>query len=119
MAARGGNADFEALDGLLRDAVLAGGGADDEGAIGDGFGDGGTDAGGLEDVRAADGGDGFTEGDIVGIDEAEIGKPEVRDGAGGRPDVERVAGGDENNGWFAADNLSMARRLRRARVCEW
>ncbi len=82
---------------LAEFAIADGGGADDEGAIGDGFGDGRIFAGVSHELRGADGGFGFAPGGFVGSDEAEVGRAEITDGAGRGSDVEGIAGGDEDD----------------------
>lgn len=74
------------------------GGAEDEGAVGDGVGQGGKFAGGGEDGCCTDGGAGLVPGGSPGLDDAEVVEAEVDHGAGGGTDVERVAGVDEDNG---------------------
>jgi len=87
-------------------AFADGGGAGDEGAVGDGFGEGGEPAGLLHDGGGAHGGfgglgvfdlSGFEGGGVV-VDDAEVGEAEVLHGAGGGTDVAGVAGADEDDG---------------------
>ena len=87
----------EGDDGLLWFAMGEGAGAGDEGAIGEGFGQGGEFAGGGEEVGRADGGFGFTPVGRVGRCDGEMGEAEVGHGAGDGADVERVARGDEDD----------------------
>jgi len=93
-AADKAGAGFESANGMLQGAAADGGGADDESAIGDGVGDGGEFLGVGEKFGGADGGAGFAEGWLVGVDEAELGEAEVAHGAGGGADVEGIARGD-------------------------
>jgi len=100
--AAGMNADahharFGALERLLGDAALAGGRADYERAVRHRFGHSGENARGLQNVRASDGGDSFAERHIVRIDEAEIIEAEIGDCTRGRPYIQGVTSGDEND----------------------
>ena len=81
----------------MRNAVADGGGADDERAVGDGFGDGGEFFGGDEDRSASDGGASLTEGGFVRLDDAHAEEAEVAHGASGRADVQRIARRDQNH----------------------
>ena len=82
-------------------AVADGGGADDERAVGDGCGESFVDFGGLENFCRADRRARALESYVVGMHEAEAGKSEVADGAGGGADVQRVARVDENDSEIA------------------
>jgi len=64
-------------------------------------------------VRASDGRHGFAEGDVVGINEAQVGKSEIGYGARGRAYVERVARRDEDDCEFGGDVTIVARWARR------
>jgi len=54
-------------------------------------------------VRPAHGGDRLPESDVVRIDQAKVVKAEIRHGPSGGADVQRVAGGDEDNREFRTD----------------
>jgi hypothetical protein len=97
MSANERRASFEAMDGVLQVTMPDRGGADNERAIGDGFGDGGEFFGAGEYGCGADGGASAFESDVVGIDDAEMKKSEVAHGSGGSADVKRVAGVDEDD----------------------
>ena len=88
---------FEGVHGVLGLAVAKRGGSDDEGAVGDGFGEAGEFLGLLQDVGRAHGGAGFAEGEVVGLDDAEMEESEVAHGAGSGAEVERVASADEDD----------------------
>ena len=91
-------ADFgEGVKGMLFAAEADCGGADDEGAIGDGLGDFCELAGGFEDGGGVDGRAGPFEGDGVFIDQAQVAKAEVIHGAGDGADVVGVASADEHH----------------------
>ncbi len=83
---------------MLEVALAHGGGADDEGAVGDGLGYGGEFGGGVQDGGGVDGGAGGFEWDGVFIDDAEVGEAEVVHRAGDGADVLWVAGADEDDG---------------------
>jgi hypothetical protein len=97
---------LQALDGMLRAAAPQGGGADDEGAVGDGFRDGLEFFGAGQEGRRAHRGTGFAKGKFVGVDYAKVEEAEVTHGAGGSADVERVAWRNEDDveavglGWY-------------------
>jgi len=74
------------------------GGADDQGAVCDGFGDGGVFAGGVEDGGGVNGRFGAFKGDAVFVDEAQIAEAEVVHRPGDGSDVVGVAGADEDDG---------------------
>src|ERR1700691_1583169 len=97
MLAEGGGSGFQTLEGFARSATAAVGGADDERAVGDGLGNGGVLFGGGEDGLGVDGGAGFAECDVVGMDHAEVERSEVGHRAGRCSDVERVTAGDEDD----------------------
>jgi len=87
-------------------AFADGGGAGDEGAVGDGFGEAGESASLLHDGGGAYGGlrglgvfdlGGLEWGGVV-VDDAEVGEAEVLHGAGGSADVAGVASADEDDG---------------------
>jgi len=97
---------LEGEDGAMEVAFADGGGAGDEGAVGDGFGKGGEAAGLLHDGGCAYGGFGGLgvfdlgglEGGGVVVDDAEVCEAEVLHGAGGGADVAGVAGAYEDDG---------------------
>ncbi len=89
-------------NGLQGLAARYGGGAEDEGAVGDSIGKGGKFAGGGEDGGCADGGTSFLPGGLKWLNEAEVGEAEVDHGAGYRADVERIAGTHEDDGTVLA-----------------
>ena len=88
---------FQAAEGMLQLAVADAGGADHEAAIGHGVGEGGEFRGAIQQRGSADGGAGFAEGDVVGVDDAQVGEAEIGHGAGGSADVEGVASGDQDH----------------------
>lgn len=88
---------FEAMQGLLWGAAGAGGGANDERTVGDGIGHLIEFFSCLEDGLCVDGGAGIAKSDIVGMDDAEVLESEVGHGASRCSDVERVAGGNEDD----------------------
>jgi len=108
---KGGEEDWGGLlegeDGTGKVAVADGCGGGDEGAIRDGFGEGGEAAGLLHDGGGGDGGfgselggfelGGFEGGGVV-VDDAEVVEAEVLHGAGGGADVAGVAGADQDDG---------------------
>jgi len=98
---------LEGEDGLFELAGADGGGGEDEGAVGDGGGEGVVAAGGLHDVLGGYRGrvvelqglelGGFEGGGEI-VDDAEVGEAEVLHGAGGGADVGGVACADEDDG---------------------
>jgi len=96
---------LEGEDGAMEVAFSDGGGAGDEGAVGDGLGKGREASGLLHDGGGAYGGFGGLgvfdlgglEGGGVVVDDAEVGEAEVLHGAGGGADVAGVAGADEDD----------------------
>ena len=92
---------------MLELALADGGGGDDEGAVGDGGGEGVVATGVGHDVLRGYGGwvvelQGFQLGGFEGggevVDDAEVGEAEVLHGAGGGSDVGGVAGAYEDDG---------------------
>ncbi len=92
-----GSGLLEALDGVLQFAGADGSGSDDEGAVGDGFGEGLEFLRAGEKRRGSDGGTGFAESYFVGVYNAEVEEAEVAHGAGGGSDVEGIARVDEDD----------------------
>jgi len=84
-------------DALLRLAIGQSSGSDDQGAGGDGFGEGRMLMGVFEEFRSADGGAGLAPVRLKGSDDGEVREAEVGHGAGRCADVEGVAGGDEDD----------------------
>ena len=82
---------------MLEDALADSGGAEDQGAVGDGVGDGLVLGGVLEDARRIDCGLGRCEWDGVLVDNAQLGVAEVVHGAGDGADVGGVACADEHD----------------------
>ncbi len=82
---------------VLQGAVTHGRGADDERAIGHGFGDGGEFFRRGEDLGGADGRAGVAKGRGEGIDHAQASETEIAHGARGGANVERVARGYQND----------------------
>jgi len=82
---------------LLGNSVTDGGGAYDEGTVGDGLGDGGELFGRREYWSASDGGASLSEGGLVGLNDAQAKEAEVAHGAGGSPYVQGIARADEND----------------------
>ena len=88
---------FGAFDGVLRVATAHGGGADDESAVRDSFGETLELFGAGEKRRGAHGGACFTKSQFVGIDDTKVEEAEVAHGAGGGANVERIARVDEDD----------------------
>lgn len=82
---------LQAMKRLIRFAVIAARGANDQRAIGDGVGDGLEHTNRLHYHRGVDGRLRFAEGDVVGLHQAEIEEPEVTHGARRRTDIEWIA----------------------------
>ena len=81
----------------LQQIALGTGGADDEGAVGDGLGQVLELLRCREDRLSVDGGLRLLKGDGVRMHDAQAGKAEVGHGASGRADVERVAAVDQDD----------------------
>jgi len=102
---------LEGEEGLFDFALADGGGGDDEGAVGDGGGEGVVAAGVAHDFACGYGGwvvglqgielGGFEGGREV-VDDAEVGEAEVLHGAGCGTDVGGVARAYENDGEVGA-----------------
>jgi len=107
---------FEAFDEVLRVTAAHGGGADDESAVRNGFGETLELFGAGEKRRGAHSGACFTKGQFVGIDDAKMEEAEVAHGAGGGANVERIARVDEDDaqvielGWGGQGTDSILRR---------
>ena len=82
---------------MLQLAMAHGRRAHNERAIGDGFCDRGEILRRLQQRRCAHRGARLAKSDVVGFNDAQAWKAEVRHRARGRADVERVAGLDEDN----------------------
>ena len=80
-------ARFERAELMMQLAASGGGGADDERAIGDGFGYGGELLGAGEYWRGSYCGTRFAIGGVVGIYQAEMRAAEIAHGAGGGADI--------------------------------
>ena len=80
-------------------AFADGGGANDEVAVGDGFGDGGADGRGVEDGGGIDGGARAFERHGEVVDDAEVGEAEVMHRPGDGADVIGVARADEDDSY--------------------
>ena len=70
---------------------------DDEGAVGDGFGDGGEGPGFGKDGGGIDGGACSLEGDGVVVDHAQMAEAEVMHGPGHRADVAGITGAHQHD----------------------
>ena len=88
---------FEAFDRVLRIAATNGGGADDEVAVRDGFGESLELFGAGEKRRSAHSRACFTESQFVGVYDAKMKEAEVANGTSGSADVERIARVDEDD----------------------
>jgi len=88
---------LEAFDGVLRIAAAHGGGADDERAVRDSFGNRLELFGAGEKRRGAHSGACFTKGQFVWIHDAKMEEAEVAHGAGGGANIERIARVDEDD----------------------
>jgi hypothetical protein len=86
---------FEGRD-WLQQIALSAGGADDQGAVGDGLGELLELFGCSEDGLSIDGGLRLLKGDGVRMHYAQVGEAEVGHGAGGRANVEGVAAVDQD-----------------------
>jgi hypothetical protein len=89
---------FGAAHGVLHDAMTDGGGADDEGAIGDGIGDARELLGAAKDRGGSHRGTGFAKGWLERIDDAQRGESEIAYGTRRGADIEWIPRGDENDG---------------------
>ena len=88
---------FKAFDSVLRVAATNGGGANDESAVRDGFGNILELFGAGEERRGAHSGACFAKSQFVRIYDAKMEEAEVAHSAGGGADVERIARVDEND----------------------
>src|SRR6266850_1646144 len=88
---------FEAFDRMLRVAAANGGGADDEVAVRDGFGESLELFGAGEKRRGAHSRACFTESQFVGVYDAKMKEAEVAYGTSGSADVERIARVDKDD----------------------
>ena len=93
-----GHAGLQPVGGLKRDPVLAGCGTHDKGAIVQCLGDGVENMRGPENFGPADSRHGLAEGHAIGRNQAEVGEPEVRDGARRRSDIQRISRSDKYDG---------------------
>jgi len=91
MPADDGSARLQALERVLQVAMADRGGSNDEGAIGDGFGDGCEFPGIRQNVRRSDCGAGIFKSDFIGIHDPQMEKAEVAHGAGSCSDIEGIA----------------------------
>ena len=88
---------FGAANRLMEMARADRGGANDESAIGDGFGNGFELLGARENGRSADSGAGLPKRGSVGLHNAKVAKAEIAHRARGGADVEGVARLDEDD----------------------
>lgn len=82
------------LEGKEREAELAvviAGSADHQTAVAEGFGQGGVLLGRFKDGTGFDSGFRLAEGDLIGVDDAEIEEAEIAHGPCGGADVQRIA----------------------------
>ena len=86
-----------AFDGVLRVAAAQGGGADDESAVRDSFGETLELFGAGEKKRGTHSGACFTKGQFVRIHDAKMEEAKVAHGSGGSANVERIARVDEDD----------------------
>lgn len=98
MFLNGNRRGIQPLQRLLGHAANPRAGTDDQGAIGQRFGQVREDARALQHVGATDSRHGLAKRWLIGIDQAEIGNTEIGHGTGGGADVERVADVDEDDG---------------------
>ena len=107
---------FEAFDGMQRVAAANGGGADDERAVRDSFGERLEFFSAGEKRRCTHSGACFTKSQFVGIHDAKMEETEVAHGPGGGADVERIARVDEDDaqvielGWGGQGTAVILRR---------
>ena len=87
----------QVYDRLLRSAVVEGGGAENQRAIGERLLECGADARGSEQVFRADGGLGLAPVGLVGGDHREAGEAEVGHGPRRRAYIEGIARGDQDD----------------------
>lgn len=100
-------AGFKALNGVLKVAVSDGGGADNKRAIGDGLGNGGEFLRGGKNIgRRSDSGASAFKGYVVGVNDAKLKEAKVAHGAGGRADVQGIAGVDQDDSQVIEFNRS-------------
>jgi hypothetical protein len=97
MLANEGRGLLQAANRVLRLAAADGGGANNEGAIRDGFGNCFEFRGLRKQRRSSDSGTCLAKSQFVGIHHAKMEKAEVTHGAGRRANVERIARGDKDN----------------------
>jgi len=90
-------AEGKGEDGEGGSAFVERAGSEDEGAGGEGVGEGIIDLSVAEEVWCPDGGLGLAPVDGKGGDDGEVAEAEVGHGAGSSADVERVAWGDEDD----------------------
>ena len=90
---------------MLKFAMSDRGCTDDQTAIGYCFGYGLKHLGFLEDIVGTDGGNGFAEGEIERVYQAQAATPEIANRARGCTDVQRVAGLAENYVYVGAELL--------------
>ncbi len=83
---------------MLRLSMADGGGADDERAVRDGFGDGSENLGLCQDRGCSNGRTSLVKCRIVWMHQPQLTESEVAHGTRGGPDVERVSRRYENNG---------------------
>jgi len=88
---------FQAADGVLQFPIPHGRSADHQAAIRHSFGQGGVFCSRPEQRSRADRRTGFAEGHFVGIHHAQLGETKVGHGAGGRTEIDRVAGGHHDH----------------------
>ena len=88
---------FEAFDEMQRVAAANGGGADDESAVRDSFGESLEFFGAGEKRRGAHSGACFPKSQFVGIYDAKVEETEIAHGTGGGANVEGVARVDEDD----------------------
>ncbi len=89
---------LEAPDRVLQLAVSDGGSTHNQAAIAYGIGERGELLRGAQQGRRAHGGARFAEGHVVGFDHAQAREAEIRHGARGRSDIERVPRGNHHYG---------------------
>ena len=92
-----GSGGFEAADDMVGFARTHGGGAEDQGTIGDGVGNGGEFLGIGEQIGGANGGAGFAKGQLVRIDDAQVLETEIGHNACGGSEIEGITSGDQDD----------------------
>src|SRR5215469_2531353 len=87
----------ELLQRLMERAIAYGSRAYNQRAISDSFGDRGTFFSVFENLRRTHGRARLAERQFIGIDDPQVVRAEIRHGAGGRTDIQRIARANQNH----------------------